>query len=41
MAHDFDELDTGDRVLVIVPLTPLREGRDTFAAAADRFLPRG
>jgi len=41
IAHDFDELDAGDRVLVIIPLTPLREGRDTFAAAADRFQPRG
>jgi voltage-gated potassium channel Kch len=38
IAHDFDGLGPGDRVLVIVPLAPFREGKDTFAAAAARFL---
>ena len=38
IAHDFDELGPGDRALVLVPLAPFREGKDTLAAAADRFL---
>jgi voltage-gated potassium channel Kch len=37
IAHDFDELAPGDRVLAIIPLAPLREGKDTLAAAAERF----
>ena len=40
IAYDFEEVSTGDRVLVIVPLAPLREGKDTLAVAADRFLQR-
>jgi Trk K+ transport system NAD-binding subunit len=40
IAYDFEEVSTGDRVLVIVPLAPLRKGKDTLAAAADRFLQR-
>ena len=40
IAYDFEELAAGDRVLVIVPLAPLRQGKDTLAAAADRFLQR-
>jgi Trk K+ transport system NAD-binding subunit len=38
IADDFAELVPGDRVLVIVPLAPFREGKDTLAAAAERFL---
>jgi Trk K+ transport system NAD-binding subunit len=37
IAHDFDELCPGDRLLAIVPLAPLKEGKDTLAAAAERF----
>jgi hypothetical protein len=38
IADDFAELMPGDRALVIVPLAPFREGKDTLAAAAERFL---
>jgi voltage-gated potassium channel Kch len=38
-ADNFAALGPGDRALVIVPLAPFREGRDTLAAAAERFLP--
>ena len=38
IADDFAELLPGDRALVIVPLAPFREGKDTLAAAAERFL---
>jgi Trk K+ transport system NAD-binding subunit len=38
IAVDFAELVPGDRALVIVPLAPFREGKDTLAAAAERFL---
>jgi len=38
IADDFAELGPGDRALVIVPLAPFREGKDTLAAAAERFL---
>ena len=38
IADDFAELVPGDRALVIVPLAPFREGKDTLAAAAERFL---
>jgi Trk K+ transport system NAD-binding subunit len=41
IADDFAELGPGDRALVIVPLAPFREGKDTLAAAAARYLPRG
>jgi len=39
IADDFAELAPGDRALVIVPLAPFREGEDTLAAAAARYLP--
>jgi voltage-gated potassium channel Kch len=38
IADDFAELVPGDRALVIVPFAPFREGTDTLAAAAERFL---
>jgi Trk K+ transport system NAD-binding subunit len=38
-ADNFAALGRGDRALVIVPLAPFREGKDTLAAAAERFLP--
>ncbi len=38
IADDFAELVPGDRALVIVPLAPFKEGKDTLAAAAERFL---
>jgi hypothetical protein len=41
LARDFRELGPGDRVLLIVPLAPFREGQDTLAAAAERFLHGG
>jgi len=41
IADDFAELVPGDRALIIVPLAPFREGKDTLAAVAKRFLPRG
>ena len=41
IADDFAELGPGDRALVIVPLAPFREGKDTLAAAAARYLPGG
>jgi Trk K+ transport system NAD-binding subunit len=41
IADDFAELGPGDRALVIAPLAPFREGKDTLAAAASRFLPGG
>src|SRR6516165_7689870 len=41
IADDFAELGLGDRALVIVPLAPFREGKDTLAAAAARYLPGG
>ena len=41
LASDFAELRPGDHVLIMIPLTPFREGRDTLAAAADRFLQGG
>jgi hypothetical protein len=41
LADDFGELGPGDRVLVNIPLAPFREGQDTLAAAAERFLRGG
>ena len=32
----FDELRVGDQALLLVPLAPFYEGRDSLAAAADR-----
>jgi voltage-gated potassium channel Kch len=40
IAHDFRALGPGGRVLLLVPIAPFREGRDTLAAAAERFLQR-
>jgi Trk K+ transport system NAD-binding subunit len=39
IADNFAKLGPGDRALVIVPLATFREGKDTLAAAAERFLP--
>jgi voltage-gated potassium channel Kch len=38
IAHDFETLGPGDRALVLVPTAPFREGKDTLAAAAERYL---
>ncbi len=40
LTRDLTDFVPGDRVLIIVPLAPFREGRDTLAAAAERFLHR-
>jgi hypothetical protein len=37
IAHDFETLGPGDRALVVVPVAPFREGKDTLADAAERF----
>lgn len=37
LIDDFAAVHPGDRVLLLVPLAPFREGRDTLAAAAERF----
>ncbi|HEY3908547.1 MAG TPA: potassium channel family protein, partial [Stellaceae bacterium] len=37
LARDFAALNAGDRVLIMIPLAPFRDGKDTLAAAADRF----
>jgi hypothetical protein len=41
IAYDFSKLVPGDRALVIAPLAPFRAGKDTLAAAAERFLQGG
>jgi voltage-gated potassium channel Kch len=41
LTGDFADLMPGDRVLIILPLAPFREGQDTLAAAAERFLNGG
>lgn len=41
IAHEFETLGPGDRGLFLLPDTPLREGREILAAAAERFLPGG
>ena len=38
LAVDFDALEPGQQALIIVPLAPFHEGKDTLAAAAERFL---
>jgi voltage-gated potassium channel Kch len=38
ITHDFEALGPGDRTLVLVPMAPFKEGRDTRAVAAERFL---
>ena len=40
IAHDFDALGSDGRALILVPIAPFREGKDTLAAAAERFLQR-
>ena len=37
LAADFDALEPGQEVLIMVPLAPFREGKDTLAAAAERY----
>ena len=37
LAHDFEALGAGDRTLVIVPLAPFKEGKDTLVAATERL----
>lgn len=37
LVGDIAEARPGDRILILRPLAPLREGRDTLAAAAARF----
>ena len=37
-AADFDALEPGQQALIMVPLALFREGKDTLAAAAERFL---
>jgi hypothetical protein len=38
LAVEFDALKPGQQALIMVPLVPFREGKDTLAAAAERFL---
>ena len=38
ITHNFEALGPGDRTLVLVPIAPFKEGRDTLAGAAERFL---
>jgi Trk K+ transport system NAD-binding subunit len=40
ITHAFETVGPGEHILVLVPTAPFREGKDTFAAAADRFLQR-
>ena len=40
IAHDFHELGPNGRALLLFPTAPFREGKDTLAAAAERFLQR-
>ena len=41
IAHEFSHLAPGDRALLVVSLERFREGKDTLAAAAQRFLRGG
>jgi hypothetical protein len=38
LAVEFDALKPGQQALIMVPLAPFRKGKDTLAAAAERFL---
>jgi voltage-gated potassium channel Kch len=38
LVDDFRALEPGHRVLIMVPMAPFRDGTDTLAAAAERFL---
>jgi Trk K+ transport system NAD-binding subunit len=40
IAHDFQALGPNGRALLLFPTAPFREGKDTLAAAAERFLQR-
>jgi Trk K+ transport system NAD-binding subunit len=40
ITHAFETVGPGERILALVPTAPFREGKETFAAAADRFLQR-
>jgi Trk K+ transport system NAD-binding subunit len=40
ITHALETIGPGEHILMLVPTAPFREGRDTFAAAADRFLQR-
>jgi voltage-gated potassium channel Kch len=40
IAHDLQDLGPDERALLLVPISPFREGKDTLAAAAERFLQR-
>ena len=40
IAHDLQDLGPDGRALLLVPISPFREGKDTLAAAAERFLQR-
>jgi voltage-gated potassium channel Kch len=40
IAHDLQDLAPDGRALLLVPMAPFREGNDTLAAAAERFLQR-
>jgi hypothetical protein len=41
IAHDFDTLGPDERALLLVPTAPFKEGADTLAAAAERWLQSG
>jgi len=36
IAYDFDPLNPGDRILILVPIVPFKKGGEAFAAAGDR-----
>jgi hypothetical protein len=40
IAHDLQALGPDGRALLLVPIAQFREGKDTLAAAAERFLQR-
>ena len=40
IAHDFQALGANGRALLLFPTAPFKEGKDTLAAAAERFLQR-
>jgi hypothetical protein len=40
IAHDLPGLGPNGRALLLVPVAPFRDGKDTLAAAAERFLQR-
>jgi hypothetical protein len=40
ITHDLQDLGSDGRALLLVPISPFREGKDTLGAAAERFLQR-